>query len=589
MRGGDDGTQETEHVQTEFEKLLSNRESVSQKNNTVHEKYVPVINNYRKLAYTYHQALNQHNNDESNAEVKEAKAKLDEAESSYKEASGALSAAQAEYDAAQTQVYNYIEAFLPNSDSYQALLKEYNEAYAAKDQTSAALSSYTGNDQSELKKMQDANNDAWQRYNDLENNLIQYILNVENGAQNQLNNDNTVTVDNAGLTESEIAQLNTALEKGVIVSGSDAVTEAYADTLAEAQKTYGNNVTAAPYLQIKVVEKNENGATYNIEPVYNVFRTNGEGEQLPLNGNTPLENTALKNSTEPIEMKLPVLGLPGGATTAYVVHKKDNGNTYIYTGNVKDSAVYFKNYNGFSQFTVSAEDPSVVKIGDVGYLNLQDAVDAVKEGETITVLKDDKDQLTAVVNSARSFSIAAADGVSLDNVKLTAGSGIDLVKNADGSYSASVKQTSNTSGTSSVVSTDNGVNIYRLFNPKSGEHLFTSDSHEYYVLGAGSEWDQEGLAWVAPTKSDNQVARLFDKVEGSHLYTTDQNEIDYLTKGNWIKDQMSFYSADSNGRKIYRLFDTVTGQHLLTTDENEKNVLTKGEWVLDETSIYALK
>ena len=36
--------------------------------------------------------------------------------------------------------------------------------------------------------------------------------------------------------------------------------------------------------------------------------------------------------------------------------------------------------------------------------------------------------------------------------------------------------------------------IYRLYNPHSGEHIFTSSYEEYQQVG-NAGWQQEGIAW----------------------------------------------------------------------------------------------
>jgi hypothetical protein len=38
------------------------------------------------------------------------------------------------------------------------------------------------------------------------------------------------------------------------------------------------------------------------------------------------------------------------------------------------------------------------------------------------------------------------------------------------------------------------VPVYRLYNPYSGEHVYTTDAREYAQVGAAG-WHQEGVAW----------------------------------------------------------------------------------------------
>ncbi|MBR6460135.1 MAG: Ig-like domain-containing protein, partial [Actinomycetaceae bacterium] len=43
--------------------------------------------------------------------------------------------------------------------------------------------------------------------------------------------------------------------------------------------------------------------------------------------------------------------------------------------------------------------------------------------------------------------------------------------------------------------------VYRLYNPVTSEHLFTTDMKEYNILHDKHGWKKEGVAWIAPKKS----------------------------------------------------------------------------------------
>lgn len=97
---------------------------------------------------------------------------------------------------------------------------------------------------------------------------------------------------------------------------------------------------------------------------------------------------------------------------AYVVHTKANNKQYVYDGTVAENNVLtFTNPNGFSEFVVYAEDPSAARVfakGEsentapgVGYMTLQDAVNAVKTGGTIIANQDGE----ATVSDSKSFTV----------------------------------------------------------------------------------------------------------------------------------------------------------------------------------------
>lgn len=130
--------------------------------------------------------------------------------------------------------------------------------------------------------------------------------------------------------------------------------------------------------------------------------------------------------------------------------------------------------------------------------------------------------------------------------------------------------------------------IYRLYLPRTGEHLYTSDYNEAQVLSTKQNWNYEGIGWNSKTAGE-PVYRLFNASTGNHLYTKDQNEVKELTaKRGWTLDnngQALFYS---NGSKpIYRLYNEKYKQHLLTTDYNEYTILPSQGWTQEGVALYA--
>lgn len=138
---------------------------------------------------------------------------------------------------------------------------------------------------------------------------------------------------------------------------------------------------------------------------------------------------------------------------------------------------------------------------------------------------------------------------------------------------------------------DNNIPIYRLYNPNTGEHLYTSDANEKNVLYGEHGWGYEGIAWYAPT-SGTPVYRLYNSILCNHLYTTDSNEVYTLTSTD------SSWSIDNNGNPlfysggdipIYRVYNReLNGMHHLTTDQNEYATLPKYGWTQEGVSLSAM-
>lgn len=134
--------------------------------------------------------------------------------------------------------------------------------------------------------------------------------------------------------------------------------------------------------------------------------------------------------------------------------------------------------------------------------------------------------------------------------------------------------------------------IYRLYNPITGEHLYTPDANEVQVLYSQYGWGYEGIGWYSAVNTGAPVYRLYNPGLGNHLYTTDLNEINVLTTtAGWVMDNNGnplFYSDGTV--PIYRLYNReLSGMHHLTTDLNEYNVIPAYGWAQEGVAINAVQ
>ncbi len=144
--------------------------------------------------------------------------------------------------------------------------------------------------------------------------------------------------------------------------------------------------------------------------------------------------------------------------------------------------------------------------------------------------------------------------------------------------------------------------VYRMYNPITSEHLFTTSESEYESLTAHN-WKQEGRAWSSPTSSAKGVYRLYNPALGalgkmSHHYTTSKEEADKLVAENgWQYDNGGkplFYSAeDASGaldgaNPVYRLYNGGLSAHHYTLDSSENDSLTSYHgWKSEGVGFYA--
>jgi beta-N-acetylglucosaminidase len=122
--------------------------------------------------------------------------------------------------------------------------------------------------------------------------------------------------------------------------------------------------------------------------------------------------------------------------------------------------------------------------------------------------------------------------------------------------------------------------IYRLYNPYTGEHLYTMDQSEYESL-QGYGWKDEHIAWTSPTEGSVPVYRLYNSYEDTHIYTTDKTEYDQLEALGWTGEDVSFFSAEgSEAKPVYRLYNPYSerGLHLFTMSEEEYQTAIEAGW-----------
>ena len=122
--------------------------------------------------------------------------------------------------------------------------------------------------------------------------------------------------------------------------------------------------------------------------------------------------------------------------------------------------------------------------------------------------------------------------------------------------------------------------VYRMYNPNSGEHLYTTDAHEVGIIFREQGWGKEGIAWYT-SETGTPVYRLYNPKLGNHLYTSDTYEISVITRTQgWVLDFDGAPVMYTKGEiPVYRLFNPgLQGQHHLTTDLNEYRVIPKWGW-----------
>ena len=134
------------------------------------------------------------------------------------------------------------------------------------------------------------------------------------------------------------------------------------------------------------------------------------------------------------------------------------------------------------------------------------------------------------------------------------------------------------------------VEMYRLYNPNSGEHFYTAKAKERDVL-ASIGWQYEGIGWTAPAESNTPVYRLYNANAGDHHYTMKTKEKDALVSVGWDYEGIGWDSDDNEEVPLYRQYNpyAVSGSHNYTTNKKENDALVKIGWIAEGIGWYGVK
>ena len=227
-----------------------------------------------------------------------------------------------------------------------------------------------------------------------------------------------------------------------------AATEALKD--AGITPAEGTTVTVYKQAYLDVVVKSVtntsvtvNTLTLEIKPMVKEIASTATTAAGIVTGDNGTRNAVQLGDAKALTINTPseiTVTTPFKSTTVYIKHVKADGKTYSYKGdtNANGELTFISKY-GFSEFTLSTtKDESIVaETGGVGYTSLQDAVNAVENGGTITIVENGTYSATA--SASKSFSIVADQGVN-------ASWELKIIKKSSGSSSSGSSSSGGSSG-----------------------------------------------------------------------------------------------------------------------------------------------
>ncbi len=186
-----------------------------------------------------------------------------------------------------------------------------------------------------------------------------------------------------------------------------------------------------------------------------------------------------------------------------------------------------------------------------------------------------------------SSSPSATDGTASDTPAGNAGAASDETATDSADAASGSAATTAPGARAAADDTSNLQNMYRFYNPNTGEHFYTANTYEGQVLVTAG-WQYEGVGWVAP-KSGTAVYRLYNPNAGDHHYTTNAAERDMLVSRGWRYEGIGWYSESASGTAVYREYNpnAKSGAHNFTTSSAENANLVKAGWRAEGIAWYA--
>lgn len=160
---------------------------------------------------------------------------------------------------------------------------------------------------------------------------------------------------------------------------------------------------------------------------------------------------------------------------------------------------------------------------------------------------------------------------------------VNVTANADGTYTFTQPE-----GAADIkVTYTNHRDLYRVYNPNTGEHFYTYNKDERDAL-IQAGWGNENKGWISPAKGD-PVYRLYNPNAGEHHYTTNAHERDALVAAGWKDEGVSFCSDKKQRVAVYRLYNpnAFANNHHYTVSKAERDNLIKLGWKDEGIGFYA--
>ncbi|MBR4456243.1 MAG: hypothetical protein IKS32_08460 [Solobacterium sp.] len=252
--------------------------------------------------------------------------------------------------------------------------------------------------------------------------------------------------------------------------------------------------------------------------------------------------------------------------------------TYITAGGdeLKNAGTYEIRLTGKGDYYDTAETEFVIlpsDINDTVITGVQDAIYTGKAIEPKPVVMLGEVQM----KEGTDYKLSYQNNVKVGEATVT----VTGINNLQGSVSISF----------SILEKLEEIEVYRMYNPNSGEHFYTSSKAEKEALEKAG-WKYEGIAFHSLNTSSHPLYRVYNPNSGDHHYTESQEERDYLISAGWKEEGIAFYVTDQeSGIPLYRLYNpnAAAGAHHYTASDKERDNLISAGWKDEGIGFYAVK
>ncbi|MBT1173523.1 hypothetical protein JS528_09260 [Bifidobacterium sp. MA2] len=129
--------------------------------------------------------------------------------------------------------------------------------------------------------------------------------------------------------------------------------------------------------------------------------------------------------------------------------------------------------------------------------------------------------------------------------------------------------------------------VYRLYNPNSGLHHYTTSKAETdHLVSVG--WRYENVSFTVSSKG-YPVYRVYNPNDGTHHYTMSQAEARSLIRSGWNDEGIAWHVPGDGSIPVYRLYNPNNGEHVFTTSFTEYEKVGASGWTQESVAWIALK